>query len=96
MTLNRRSFIGAGAVVAASLSAPMVMGAGKPRVVVMLFLGFSAGLPLLLVFGTLSAWLAKIGISKTGIGFFSWVGITYSLKFIWARSFLRSASFSRL
>ncbi|NNE24688.1 MAG: MFS transporter [Rhizobiales bacterium] len=56
----------------------------KPRVVVMLFLGFSAGLPLLLVFGTLSAWLAKLGVSKTGIGFFSWVGITYSLKFIWA------------
>ncbi len=56
----------------------------KPRVAVMLFLGFSAGLPLLLVFGTLSAWLAKLGVSKTGIGFFSWVGITYSLKFIWA------------
>jgi PAT family beta-lactamase induction signal transducer AmpG len=56
----------------------------KPQVAVMLFLGFSAGLPLLLVFGTLSAWLAKLGVSKTGIGFFSWVGITYSLKFIWA------------
>jgi PAT family beta-lactamase induction signal transducer AmpG len=56
----------------------------KPQVVIMLLLGFSAGLPLLLVFGTLSAWLARLGISKTGIGFFSWVGITYSLKFIWA------------
>lgn len=56
----------------------------KPKVVALFFLGFSAGLPLLLVFGTLSAWLARLGISKTEIGYFSWVGITYSLKFLWA------------
>jgi len=56
----------------------------KPKVLVLFFLGFSAGLPLLLVFGTLSAWLARLDISKTEIGYFSWVGITYSLKFIWA------------
>jgi MFS transporter, PAT family, beta-lactamase induction signal transducer AmpG len=56
----------------------------KPRVVALFFLGFSAGLPLLLVFGTLSAWLARLDISKTEIGYFSWVGITYSLKFLWA------------
>ena len=50
----------------------------------MLFLGFAAGLPFLLVFGTLSAWLKTAGISETVIGFFSWVGITYSIKVLWA------------
>ena len=56
----------------------------KPRVVAMLFLGFSAGLPFLLVFSTLSAWLTEEGLSRTTIGFFSWVGVTYSIKVIWA------------
>jgi len=55
-----------------------------PRVMGMLFLGFSAGLPLLLVFSTLSAWLRDEGISRSAIGFFSWIGITYSIKFFWA------------
>ncbi len=50
----------------------------------MLFLGFSAGLPFLLVFSTLSAWLTDEGISRSAIGFFSWVGITYSIKVVWA------------
>lgn len=50
----------------------------------MLFLGFAAGLPFLLVFSTLSAWLTEAGISRATIGFFSWVGITYSIKFFWA------------
>lgn len=54
------------------------------RVLAMLFLGFSAGLPLPLVFATLSAWLATAGISKASIGMFAWLGITYSLKFVWA------------
>ena len=57
---------------------------GQPRVRTMLFLGFSAGLPFLLVFSTLSAWLTQAGVSRTTIGFFSWVGITYSVKFFWA------------
>jgi len=56
----------------------------RPRVVGMLFLGFSAGLPLLLVFSTLTAWLREYGFSKTAIGFFAWVGITYSIKFLWS------------
>lgn len=55
-----------------------------PRVLGMLFLGFSAGLPLPLVFATLSAWLATAGVSKATIGMFAWIGITYSLKFTWA------------
>ena len=57
---------------------------GHPRVASMLFLGFSAGLPFLLVFSTLSAWLAQAGIERATIGMLSWVGITYSIKFFWA------------
>jgi PAT family beta-lactamase induction signal transducer AmpG len=56
----------------------------KPRVVGMIFLGFSAGLPFLLVFSTLSGWLRDEGVSRSVIGFFSWVGITYSIKVFWA------------
>jgi PAT family beta-lactamase induction signal transducer AmpG len=56
----------------------------RPRVITMLFLGFAAGLPFLLVFSTLSAWLKTAGISLSVIGFFGWVGITYSIKVFWA------------
>jgi len=56
----------------------------KPRTIAMLFLGFSAGLPFLLVFSTLSVWLKEAEVSRSVIGFFSWVGITYSIKFFWA------------
>jgi PAT family beta-lactamase induction signal transducer AmpG len=56
----------------------------KPRVLAMLFLGFSAGLPLLLVFGTLSGWLAREGIDKSTIGHISWVALLYGLKFVWS------------
>ena len=56
----------------------------QPKVAAMLFLGFSAGLPLLLVFGTLSAWLRVEGLDKTTIGFVSWVTLAYGLKFAWA------------
>ena len=55
-----------------------------PRVVAMLFLGFSAGLPFLLLFSTLSARLSDANVSHGAIGFFSWVGITYSIKVLWA------------
>lgn len=55
-----------------------------PKVLVLLGLGFSAGLPFLLVFSTLSAWLRDFDVSRTLIGYFSWVGITYSIKFLWA------------
>lgn len=56
----------------------------RPRVIAMLFLGFSAGLPFLLVFSTLSAWLTEVDVSRATIGFFSWIGITYSIKVVWA------------
>lgn len=56
----------------------------NPKVLAMLFLGFSAGLPILLVFGTLSAWLNSEGVDKTTIGFVSWVALAYGLKFLWS------------
>ena len=56
----------------------------RPRVLAMLFLGFSAGLPLLLVFGTLSAWLREAGVDRSTIGHISWVALLYALKFAWA------------
>lgn len=56
----------------------------RPQVITMLFLGFAAGLPLLLVFSTLTAWLRDMEVSRSTIGFFGWVGITYSTKVFWA------------
>lgn len=53
-------------------------------VVAMLPLGFAAGLPFLLVFSTLAAWLEEGGVEVASIGFFSWVGLTYSVKVVWA------------
>lgn len=46
--------------------------------------GFSCGLPFMLVFQTLSAWLAQDGIKRATIGMLAWVGLMYSLKFLWA------------
>ena len=56
----------------------------KPQVLSMIALGFSAGLPYLLVFSTLSAWLRDEGIERSVIGFFSWVSVTYSVKVLWS------------
>jgi len=47
-------------------------------------LGFSSGLPLLLVFGTLSFWLAEAGIDRSTIGFVSWVALAYAIKVLWS------------
>ena len=54
------------------------------RVLAIFALGISSGLPLLLTFSTLSAWLATEGVSKASIGLFAAVGIPYSLKFLWS------------
>ena len=54
------------------------------KLLTMFLLGFSAGLPLLLVFTTLSAWLRDENIVRSTIGFFGWVTIFYGLKFLWA------------
>lgn len=56
----------------------------KPRVLAMLFLGFSAGIPLLLIFSSLSLWLNEAGIERKTVTFFSWAALGYSFKFIWA------------
>jgi len=56
----------------------------EPPTVRMLLLGFSAGLPLLLVLGTLSFWLREAGIDRTTIGYLSWVGLAYAFKWAWA------------
>jgi MFS transporter, PAT family, beta-lactamase induction signal transducer AmpG len=55
-----------------------------PRVLGMLSLGFSAGLPLLLILGTLSFWLREAGIDRTTIGHLSWIGLAYSFKWLWS------------
>jgi len=57
---------------------------GDRRVLALLFLGFSSGLPLALTGSTLQMWLAEGGVSKTEIGLFALVGLPYSLKFLWA------------
>ena len=53
-------------------------------VIVMFLLGFSAGLPFLLVYSTLSAWLKDAGLQMSTISTFAWLGFAYSLKFLWA------------
>jgi PAT family beta-lactamase induction signal transducer AmpG len=56
----------------------------QPRVLAMLFLGFSAGLPLLLIFSTLSLWLREAGVDRSAVTYFSWAALGYSFKFVWA------------
>jgi PAT family beta-lactamase induction signal transducer AmpG len=56
----------------------------EPATLRMLALGFSAGLPLLLVLGTLSFRLREAGIDRTTIGYLSWVGLAYGFKWVWA------------
>ncbi|MCK5893386.1 MAG: MFS transporter [Endozoicomonadaceae bacterium] len=55
-----------------------------PRVISMLFLGFSAGLPLLLIFSSLSIWLREADVSRSTVTYFSWAALAYSFKFVWA------------
>ena len=54
------------------------------RVLTMLFLGFSAGLPILLIFSSLSLWLREAGVARSTVTFFSWAALGYSFKFVWA------------
>ena len=56
----------------------------RPKTLTMLLLGFSSGLPFYLVGNTFGYWLRDEHTSLTAIGFLSWVGIAYSLKFLWA------------
>ena len=56
----------------------------RRRVLVVLLLGFSSGLPLLLSFSTLSTWMREVGVDLTSIGLFALIGVPYTLKFAWA------------
>ena len=56
----------------------------EPAALRMLLLGFSAGLPLLLVLGTLSFWLREAGVARATIGYLSWIGLAYGFKWVWA------------
>tara|TARA_R110001606_G_scaffold395213_2_gene567131 strand:- start:27579 stop:29141 length:1563 start_codon:yes stop_codon:yes gene_type:complete len=55
-----------------------------PRVVTMLFYGISAGIPLLLIFSSLSLWLREAGVEREAVTYFSWAALGYSFKFVWA------------
>jgi PAT family beta-lactamase induction signal transducer AmpG len=57
---------------------------GDRRVLLVLLLGFASGLPLLLTFSTLSAWLATAGVRRAAIGAFALVGTPYAFKFVWS------------
>lgn len=54
------------------------------RSITMLFLGFSAGLPILLIFSSLSLWLREAGVARSAVTYFSWAALGYSFKFIWS------------
>jgi len=56
----------------------------QPNVIIMLFLGFSAGIPILLIFSSLSLWLREAGVERAAVTFFSWAALGYSFKFVWA------------
>lgn len=56
----------------------------RPKVRSMMFLGFSAGLPYMLIFATLSRWLREAGIERATIGFLSWIMLAYGFKWVWS------------
>lgn len=62
----------------------------QPKVASMAALGFSSGTPFLLIGATATYWLRDYGVPLVAIGFISWVGLTYSLKFIWGGLFDRA------
>lgn len=56
----------------------------EPAALRLFFLGFSSGLPLLLVLGTLSFWMREVGVDLKSIGFMSWVGLCWGMKWLWS------------
>ncbi len=56
----------------------------QPKMLAMLLLGFGSGLPFMMFFSKLSRWLSEVGVDKSTIGFFYWIGLAYALKFLWA------------
>ena len=55
-----------------------------PRLPTLALLGFAAGLPILLIFSSLSLWLAEAGVARASVTMFSWAALGYSFKFVWA------------
>lgn len=55
-----------------------------PRVITLFFFGFSAGIPLLLIFSSLSLWLREAGVDRATVTYFSWGALAFSFKFLWA------------
>ena len=76
---NQENAPSSGAELTRSLAAYM-----RPRTLIMLLLGFSAGLPFYMIYQNLSLWLAEAGVSKGEIGLFAWTGLAFSFKFLWA------------
>ena len=62
----------------------VLRGVRDPKVALLLLLGLAAGLPFMLVGNTLGFWLRTEGVELGAIGFLSWVGVAYSVKFLWA------------
>ena len=56
----------------------------EKKILKMFFLGFSSGLPILLVFSTLSVWLVKAGVNRSTVTLFSWAGFAYAFKYLWS------------
>ncbi|WOI53549.1 AmpG family muropeptide MFS transporter [Parvularcula sp. LCG005] len=56
----------------------------RPQMLAMLMLGFASGLPLYMFYSKTSIWLREVGIERSTIGFFYWIGLAYTLKWIWA------------
>jgi PAT family beta-lactamase induction signal transducer AmpG len=61
----------------------VISALGRPRVALMLAMGVSSGLPFMLIGNTLGAWLKPAGVANALIGFASWVGMAYTIKFVW-------------
>ena len=73
---------------------PLLQEIFSKKMLIVFLLGFSSGLPLLLTGGTLKTWLAREQVDISTIGYFGWVGLAYSLKFIWAPLIDRYTLFS--
>ncbi len=67
-----------------SITEPTIQWWREKSVWVLLLLGFSAGIPYFLIFGTLSLWLLEAGVERSAVTFFSWAVLGYSFKFVWA------------
>src|SRR5229473_7079600 len=70
--------------VSATRKRDVIASLRQPKVAVMLMLGFSSGLPFFLTGNTLGYWMRDEGTTLGAIGFLSWVGLAYSIKFLWA------------